>query len=68
MEDVAPVPTTLVASLQWEPPQCARVRWTYGREREVEQREYREARWNWTLEGGEEWPVVSGQPRHLGPW
>ena len=43
-----------VASLQREPPQCVSVRWTGGREIEVEQREPYEERWNWRLEGGEE--------------
>lgn len=38
------------------------VRWKKRRSGQLEQR------WNWRLEGGEESPVVSGQPCQLGPW
>lgn len=41
--------------------------WSMGG-REVERLEHSEESWNWRLEGGEESPVVSGQPHHLGPW
>ena len=40
----------------------------YGREKEVEQLERYEERWNWRLKGEEEKLVVSGQPSHLRPW
>ena len=47
-------PVSLVASLQREPPQCASMWWSDGREREVGQLEQYEEKWNWKLEGGEE--------------
>jgi hypothetical protein len=34
----------------------------------VEQLEHYEGRWNWRVQGGEEQPVVSGQPCHPRPW
>lgn len=52
-------PTSHVASLQREPSKCASLWQLDGREREEEQFEYYEERWNWRFEGGEEWPVVS---------
>jgi hypothetical protein len=36
--------------------------------REEEQLEYYEERWNWRVEGGEEYPVVSVKPCQQGPW
>lgn len=35
-------------------------------EREMEQLEHYEGRWNWRLQGGEEQPTVSGRPCHWG--
>lgn len=54
-----------------EPPQCASMWWSYGREREAEQLEHYKERWNCRLEGGDsrvERPVVSDQTHHLLPW
>lgn len=53
-----------MTSLQQEPPQFA------GMGGQREEREKRSSlsimkRWDWRLEGGEESPVVSGQPCHL---
>lgn len=53
-------PVSCVASLQAEPSQCVSMWWSDGREREVEQLEHCEERWNWRLQRGEEWPAVSG--------
>ena len=60
--------TSHVAILQQKPPQCARMWWSDGREKEVEQLEHYGERWNWRLEGRQEEPAVNNQPRHLGPW
>lgn len=54
------------ASLKWEPPQCASMWWSHGREREEEQPELYGERWNWRIVGGEEWLAVKGEPCYRG--
>ena len=54
MEDVTQGPASCVASLYLEPPQCASMWWTDGRDREMEQPEHCEKRWDWRLRSGEE--------------
>lgn len=66
MEDVTQGAPSHVASLQWVPAQCVGM-WRSGRQGEAEQQEHYEKRWNWRLEGGGEWPLVSHHPCHLGP-
>jgi hypothetical protein len=51
-ENVTQGPTSHVASLQEEPPQCASMWWTDGRRREAEHLEHYGERGNWRLEGG----------------
>lgn len=58
-------PASRMASLQWEPSECASTWWSDRKESEVEQFEHHEKRWNWRQEGGEEEPIVSGKSRHL---
>ena len=53
-ENVTHGPASHVAILKLEPPQRASICLSDGREREVEQLEHYEERWNWRLEGGEE--------------
>lgn len=52
-EEVAQKLSSLVAHLQWEPLQCASMWQTNGGEREVEQFQHCEERWNCRYEDGE---------------
>jgi hypothetical protein len=54
MENIAQVPAGCMAHLKWEPLQCANVCSSHGTEREEEQLEHYDERWNWRLKGGEE--------------
>ena len=47
--DLSSRPAIHVASLLWEPTQGVNMQWIDGREREVEQLEHYEERWNWRL-------------------
>lgn len=66
MKDITQEPAICKSSLQLEPPQCASIWWSDGKERETEQLEHHEDRWNWRLKGREEETIVSGQSCHLG--